>query len=129
METIISNETKSSRIKDDFIKVLVLLEEKINAFTEFEIKEILLYFDGTNGGVFCSGFDPEKLETIDDTMIHFETEKLNDELENTFGAAVEFDIIAEKSIKKALKSKIGRRMVLNYKVILEDESGDQKVLK
>jgi hypothetical protein len=129
METYSSNGVNSIIISKDLIIILVKLENKVKLNIELEIKELLFYIDATNGVIFCSGFNIGLKETIDCTMCHFELDALWNNLEDNGYSSIDFDIIAEESIKKAFESEIGKRLKLNYQVLIETEEGDRIEIK
>jgi hypothetical protein len=115
------SESKSvSELTSDLEKVL----EKLNSKELISSQQILFYIDATNGNIFISGFDAQSGDVYDDKGIWIELQELWDD-----NNAMDFDEFVTESIKKALKTKIGKRTSELFEIYYQTEMDEPKKVK
>ncbi len=109
-----------SELSSDLEKVL----ENLNSKQLIDSKQILFYIDATNGNIFISGFNSQSGEVYDDKGIWIELEELWDD-----NNSMDFDEFVIKSIKKALKTQIGKRTIELFEIYYQTEVDEIEKLK
>jgi len=114
------SESKSvSELTSDLEKVL----EKINSKELVDSKQTLFYIDATNGNIFISGFDSETGNVYDNMGILIELPELW--VDNN---SMDFDEFVIESIRKALKTQIGKRTTEMFEIYYQTEVDDPEKL-
>lgn len=115
------SESKSvSELTSDLEKVL----ENLNSKELIDSEQTLFYIDATNGNTFISGFDSQTGDVYDDKGIWIELEELWDD-----NNSMDFDEFVIESIKKALKTQIGKRTLELFEIYYQTEVDEPERIK
>lgn len=131
VSTFESSSIDNRDIVADLKTVLVDTKNKLTDFKDVAIKEILIYIDGTNGYVFCSGFDSKNELVFDDLGSSLELIDFYDFCESPEGGkAMEFDIVIINCVDILMDSDFGKVLSEDFDVFLQDElEPPKKIIK
>jgi hypothetical protein len=115
------SESKSvSDLTSDLEKVL----ENLNSKKIIASEQALFYIDATNGNIFISDFDSQAGDVYNDKGIWMEFQELWDD-----NNSMDFDEFVIESIKKALKTQIGKQTKELFEIYYQTEVDEPEKIK
>jgi hypothetical protein len=122
VSTFESSSIATHDIVADLKTVLDDTKNKLLDFKDVAIKEILIYIDGTNGYVFCSGFDSKNELVFDDLGSSLKLIDFYDFCDSPEGGkAMEFDIVIIDCVNRLIDSDFGKVIYEKFDVFVQDE--------